>query len=113
MGYCNCCGKRYDSAKMCPSCKKRDTERKAAAKQTAKDVAWQYDVSSTRGAGHVPAVSVDFVLEPHGYQMDLYIEGKLEGIFCRDFGGDHDTMDLRNDLVAALAKAVTKWREKH
>ena len=113
MSYCICCGNRRDGARMCPNCKKREKERLKALKDVAKNRASEYDVSSTRGAGQVPDVSVDFVLVEHGYQMDLYVDGKLEIIECRDFGGDHRIPDLRLSVVQALTKAVNLWRKKH
>lgn len=57
---------------------------------------------------------------PHGYPLDVEwdgaevgrpLPGPVElGSWCRDFGGDHKVLDLRDELIEHLLKAVDDWR---
>jgi hypothetical protein len=56
---------------------------------------------------------MDFVLVEHGYQLDLYLNGKHYGTECRDFGGDHSVEKLTLDLVKRLMKTVDEFRRDY
>ncbi len=75
----------------------------------------ELDKRTARGNDQVPDVSVDFNVESGGggYQMDLYVDGKLEFIGCRDFGGNGGKKKIVESLIVELTQAVKRWREKN
>lgn len=66
--------------------------------------------STIRSANQTPDVSIDFTVVPVGYQMDLYLKGKLARIECRDFGGAPKPSKSVELLIQYLDKAVENWR---
>lgn len=68
------------------------------------------DDSTIEGSGTVPDLRLDFVIVEHGYQCDLYVDGKLIEIECRDFGGDHPINESALKLAKRLQKAIAAWR---
>jgi hypothetical protein len=58
---------------------------------------------------HVPGVRLDISLESIGYQVDVSVDGKHVGTWCRDFATDRDVDAAKVDLAAQLVKLIEKW----
>lgn len=58
-----------------------------------------------------PHVRADVTLVEHGYQIDVFIDGKPAGSSCRDFGGDYE-VDKMSAIVAALFIDVMREAEQ-
>jgi hypothetical protein len=59
-----------------------------------------------------PKIRFDFFLVGHGYEMQVFIDGKPNGFECRDFSGNHRIKTLVGSLFRAIDKAVGEWRDK-
>jgi len=66
-----------------------------------------------KSQGDSPHVTFDFTLVPHGYQLDLKINGKVEMVECRDFGGSPNLGAVAADLIRRVFGTIDKWRENH
>ena len=66
--------------------------------------------TTARGAGQVPTLTFDFTIEQIGYQLDIYYNGKVAQIECRDFGGAPGPKKATEKLLRAIEKAVDQWR---
>lgn len=62
------------------------------------------------GREPAPSLRLDFALVRHGYQCDVYADGRLIASECRDFGGSHHVGKLKAALVDQLLAAVKTWR---
>ena len=67
---------------------------------------------TTRGAGKIPHLSVDVVVDSIGYQMDVYVFGAYAETECRDFGGSPAKDRAIKSLIVEIHRAVDKWRRK-
>ena len=68
------------------------------------------DDMTARCMKQVPTVSLDFVIEEIGYQMDVYVNGKCFEIECRDFGGAPGPKKAIESLILRIHDAVDNWR---
>lgn len=67
--------------------------------------------SPTTKPERVPDLRLDAYLVEHGYQIDLFVDGKLSpGSGCRDFGRDHKIRDLVFSLRSHIEAAIETWR---
>jgi hypothetical protein len=57
-------------------------------------------------------VDVKAVCVEHGYQIDIYQDGKEVYSSCRDFGIDHEIKDLENFYIQILIAGIEHFREK-
>jgi len=58
-----------------------------------------------------PCVSIDFCINNTGYQMDVYLDGKIVQIACRDFGGAPKHRKAVEKLLHRIENAVDEWRQ--
>lgn len=59
----------------------------------------------------VPQVRCDINFVPYGYQMDIWINGRVASLRCRDFGSSHRVSDLISGWAEKLDKSVDEFRK--
>jgi len=64
-------------------------------------------------ANCAPCVQANFVFDSIGYQLDLYIDGKLQVSECRDFGGRFSKKKVREEVAEAILKIAENIRKKY
>lgn len=63
--------------------------------------------------GRVPDVKFEFYLVPHGYQVDVFRDGKRIASLCRDYGGGTESRDSHIiALLEELKEALTRLRKR-
>lgn len=69
--------------------------------------------SPTTEPDRTPDLRLDAYLVEHGYQIDLFVDGKLlPGSGCRDFGRDHDVKQMTTALVGHIHAAIAAWYDQ-
>jgi hypothetical protein len=58
-----------------------------------------------------PHVTAHFWLVPHGYQMDVFVNGRETLSECRDFAGDRKVDDLVEKVVVELQALTGRLRK--
>jgi hypothetical protein len=70
----------------------------------------QKEDTTARGSGQVPTLTFDFTVEQIGYQLDIYLNGKVAQIEFRDFSGAPGPKHATEKLLREIEKAVDRWR---
>ncbi len=68
-------------------------------------------IRGTRRGQAPPCVSFDFCINNVGYQMDVYLDGKIAQTQCRDFGGAPKHRKAVEKLLNKIENAVDEWRQ--
>jgi hypothetical protein len=83
--------------------------KKHKAKRTQRDL----DIFDERHEKDNPAdLRYDFHFVPFGYQVTVYMRGKQVGAECRDFGGNHEIVDVADALNREIVKVINRWRSR-
>lgn len=59
-----------------------------------------------------PNIVVAIGLVEYGYQVDIYIDGQLRSIECRDFGGSYPIAELEARFAKVIERAIDKERAR-